>query len=148
MWVCMRLEGMYSTIEEAGQGVEGLKNQGYTHHDITVAMNRETREQLDIAVDAEIATHEGNKVESVWESIKNFFTLDDVYERLGDDTDVNIPSEYAEDIQRGKIAVFINSDAQKMDPFDPDSPEEFATDDNVKADTGYQEADEGARDNE
>ena len=121
----MRLEGMYSTIEKAEEGIERLLHQGFSADDVTIVMSQETRDRLNAGLDANIAINNPSVDNSVWGRVKQRFTGDEVYKRLVDETDVKVPKSDAKYIRRGKIAVFLNSNAKKMDPFDPDSQERF-----------------------
>src|SRR5699024_12424804 len=100
-----RVEGIYSNVEEALQAVNRLKEKGYSHENITVVANEEVRNRLSSNVDAEVTTEDteqdhhsmdrsdrGDDDRSLWESIKDFFTMDDSYDesnydRLDHDVD-------------------------------------------------------------
>src|SRR5690625_3600393 len=84
-----RVEGIYPNVEEALRAVDRLREQGYSRENITLVANDEVRRTFGSDVDADVSTQdidqdrsmdrvdEGDEDRSVWESIKDFFTMDD-----------------------------------------------------------------------
>jgi len=115
-----RVEGVYPNVEEAMRAVERLKNQGYTRGDITIVANEEVRGSLTSNVDAEVTTQDNDMSRSedddhsFWDSVKDFFTMDDSYENYDapDYDQANDPVyEYRGAISQGEVVVLVNEDA-------------------------------------
>lgn len=136
-----RVEGIYSNVEDAVQAVDRLREKGYTHDNITVVANEEVRNRLSTNVDAQVTTEdtkdhssmdrvdrEDNDDRSLWESIKDFFTMDDSYDESKfdhPDYDADNDPLYAnrEAIRRGEIVVLVTGEPdshQGMDHTDTD----------------------------
>lgn len=110
----MKIEGIYGNIEDTVQAVDRLRDQGYTHDDVTVVANKDVRDRLTANIDADVepsdmATEDQH---SLWDSIKDFFTTEDSYEESTNENGIHIPEEHRDEIRSGKIAVFINEDAE------------------------------------
>lgn len=115
-----RVEGVYPNVEEAMRAVERLKNQGYTRGDITIVANEEVRGSLTSNVDAEVTTQDNDMSrsedddQSFWDSVKDFFTMDDSYDNY-DAPDYDQATdpiyEYRGAISQGEVVVLVNEDA-------------------------------------
>lgn len=109
----MRLDGMFATVSDAKHAVERLNQRGYIQEDLTVAMNHEVRAQLDLDFEADLAAPSQGADERVsfGESFRNMMSFDEVYARE-DGSEFKLPSRYHKDIAKGRVGVFINTDAE------------------------------------
>ena len=135
-----KVEGIYSNVKMPC-AVDRLREKGYTHDNITVVANEEVRNRLSTNVDAQVTTEdtkdhssmdrvdrEDNDDRSLWESIKDFFTMDDSYDESTfdrPDYDADNDPLYAnrEAIRRGEIVVLVTGEPdshQGMDHTDTD----------------------------
>jgi len=122
-----RVEGIYSNVEEALQAVDRLREKGYTHDNITIVANEEVRNRLSSNVDAEVTTQDTDdnrsmdRVDrddddrSIWESIKDFFTMDDSYDETNyDNPDYDVENDpiytHRDALRRGDIVVLISGE--------------------------------------
>lgn len=115
------LEGIYSTQEEAIAAINRLKDQGYSRSDISVVANTEvhshffTNMQVDTTIDVHAIHNLDEDHRSLWEKIKDAFTLDDAYdEETYQDSQYDSISallyEHRDEINRGSIAVLIEEE--------------------------------------
>lgn len=111
--VGMRLDGMYSDVESAKLAVVRLTGQGYIQEDLTVVVNLENQEKVASKFDVELAVSEREikKKTSVMDFIKQVMSLDENYVR-GEGTSFKLPSRDHKDVMKGKIGVYINTDAE------------------------------------
>lgn len=115
-----KVEGVYPTLEGARQAIERLKNQGYSRNEITVVANAEVRKQLTKKEKTDIHTEEieteqtttpiekKDAEDSLWDSIKDFFTMDDSNE----DSDLlhkeDPAYEYKDQIDQGQLVIVVD----------------------------------------
>ncbi|WP_161525944.1 general stress protein [Trichococcus alkaliphilus] len=115
------LEGIYSTQEETMAAINRLKDQGYSRSDISVVANTEvhshffTNMQVDTTIDVHAIHNLDDDHRSLWEKIKDAFTLDDAYdeETYKDsryDSIRTLLDGYRDEINRGGIAVLIEEE--------------------------------------
>ena len=109
-----RVEGTYVSVTEAVTAVERLRNQGYGKNDITLVANKRVREAIPYTTDAKVTTDmtemTDNDDRSLWEKIKDAFTMHD-YDTMNYDDPTDDPMyDYREDIDRGNIVVFVDDD--------------------------------------
>lgn len=111
--VGMRLDGMYSDVEGAKLAVVRLKDQGYIRDDLTVVVNLANRKQVADKFEVELAVPEREikKGTSVMDLLRQMMSLDEVYVR-DEGTSFKLPSRDHKDIMKGKIGVYINTDAE------------------------------------
>ena len=149
-----RVEGIYSNVEDALQAVNRLREKGYPKKNITVVANEEVRNRLSSNIDAEVTTEDTedhhsmarvdreNDDQSFWESIKDFFTMDDSYDESNydrPDYDADNDPLYAhrEAISRGEIVVLVTGEPdahQGMDHVDTEVETNIDTKDTVDTD--------------
>lgn len=142
-----RVEGIYSNVEDAMQAVDRLREKGYNHKNITVVANDEVRNRLSSNIDAEVTTEDTedhhsmdrvdreNDDQSLWESIKDFFTMDDTYdesnyEQPDYDADNDPLYTHREAIAKGEIVVLVSGEpdtSQGMDQTDTTTDTDTAT---------------------
>ena len=115
-----KVEGVYPTLEGAVQAIERLKKQGYSREDITLVVNEKIREELTKNEKTEIQTEEietnhpmtdANKKDSkdsLWETIKDFFIIDDSDDKTEHMHEENPAYEYKEQIDQGQLVVVVN----------------------------------------
>ena len=122
-----RVEGIYPNVEEALRAVDRLREQGYSRENITLVANDEVRRTFGSDVDADVSTQdidqdrsmdrvdEGDEDRSVWESIKDFFTMDDTYDDANyDDPNYDVENDplyaHRSAITQGEIAVLVTGE--------------------------------------
>ncbi|MEY8292329.1 DUF2382 domain-containing protein [Carnobacteriaceae bacterium 52-44] len=117
-----RVEGIYPNVEEALRAVDRLREQGYSRENITLVANDEVRRTFGSDVDADVSTQdidqdrsmdrvdEGDEDRSVWESIKDFFTMDDTYDDPNYDVENDPLYAHRSVITQGKIAVLVTGE--------------------------------------
>src|SRR5690625_457352 len=122
-----RVEGIYPNVEEALRAVDRLREQGYSRENITLVANDEVRRTFGSDVDADVSTQdidqdrsmdrvdEGDDDRSVWESIKDFFTMDDTYDDANyDDPNYDVENDplyaHRSAITQGEIAVLVTGE--------------------------------------
>lgn len=115
------LEGIYSTQDEAMAAIERLKEHGYNRSDIFVVANTQihgnllTNMKVDTTVDSQAIDNLDEDHRSLWEKIKDAFTLDDPYEEgtysdpKYDSVNVHL-NPYREQIYRGSIALLVEEE--------------------------------------
>lgn len=115
------LEGIYATPWEAIAAVNRLKDEGYTRSDISVVANTAVHGnflnsmQVDTTVDSHAIKNLDEDHRSLWEKIKDAFTLDDPYdEEIYSDPKYESVSTllrgYQDQINEGGIAVLIEEE--------------------------------------
>lgn len=113
-----RVEGVYPTIEEALAAVDRLKKQGYSRTDISVVANEEVRNSFSYTTDVDVtadssSSSAGNEDHrSLWETIKDAFTMDDsyadtAYSESGYDATTDPLYAYRDEISRGSVVVLV-----------------------------------------
>jgi hypothetical protein len=117
-----RVEGIYPNVEEALRAVDRLREQGYSRENITLVANDEVRRTFGSDVDADVSTQdidqdrsmdrvdEGDEDRSVWESIKDFFTMDDTYDDPNYDVENDPLYAHRSVITEGEIAVLVTGE--------------------------------------
>lgn len=118
------VEGSYVRVDDALRAVERLRDQGYSKNSITLIANESVRNSIPYTMDAEVTTdtdmrdnvHDDDR--SLWEKIKDAFTMDDDYDvNRYDDPEYNTDDdplfEYRSDIEQGNILVLIDEDASR-----------------------------------
>ncbi|HIZ70465.1 MAG TPA: general stress protein [Candidatus Atopostipes pullistercoris] len=114
-----KVEGVYPTLDGAMKAIERLKKQGYSREEITLVANEGTRKQLtkdektDIhteQLDTEQMTHaeKTDSEDSLWDSIKDFFTIDDSNEDAELTHEEDPAYEYKEQIDQGQLVVVVD----------------------------------------
>lgn len=118
------IKGSYDTPQEALDAVRALEAEGYQAHDIRLVSNATIRDIYknktnakftasedyvdgDLAVDERV-DHEED--ESIWEKIKDFFTVDEDYDRERTDPQDDPLVNYRKDIEAGKIVVIVEGE--------------------------------------
>lgn len=109
----MRLDGMYSDVESAKLAVVRLTDRGYIQEDLTIVVNLAKREKVASKFDVELAIPERELKTglSVTDLVKQVMSLDENYVRDGG-TSFKLPSRDHKDIMKGRIGVYINTDAE------------------------------------
>lgn len=113
-----RVEGVYATVEEARAAVERLKDQGYSRDQISIVANADVRRSFSYQTDVDVSTDAGAGMgvgsdnRSVWEKIKDSFTMDENYNAAdyataGGDASTDPLSGYHEEIERGSVVVLV-----------------------------------------
>lgn len=118
-----RVEGSYTTVEAAMRAVERLRDEGYGRNDIYVIANSNVRDSIPFTMDAEVTTDadmrdkETGDNRSLWEKIKDAFTIDEYDTDRYDSADYNPESDplhqYHDDIERGNVLVLVDDDASQ-----------------------------------
>lgn len=113
------VEGSYLSIEEAQKAIDVLVSQGYSENDITLVTNQSVKDSLSLDTDVEVTTDydetsnrdTGNDDKSMWDKIKDVFTVDSYDESSYDSPDYNRDEDvlynYKEDINNGNIVVLV-----------------------------------------
>lgn len=110
------VEGSYDTPQEAMEVVKRLKREGYRADDIRLISNAAMRETFMNQTDVDITTTDHverettDEDESLWDKIKDAFTVDDDYEDYSDDPDNDPLTNYRTDIEAGKIVVLVEGE--------------------------------------
>lgn len=112
------VEGSYATSQEAFAAVQRLKTEGYRAEDIRLISNEAMRDTFMNDTDVHVTTTDRyedeltHEDESLWEKIKNAFTLDDEYSY---DSDNDPLANYRTDIEAGKIVVLVEGESKRVD---------------------------------
>lgn len=112
------LEGIYSTPWEAIGAINRLKDEGYRQSDISLIANPDVHGnflnsmQIDTTLNSQALDKLDEDHRSLWEKIKDAFTLDDpydeeIYSNPEYDSVSSLLSRYQDDIKRGSIAVLV-----------------------------------------
>ena len=119
-----RVEGSYVRVEDAMRAVQRLKDEGYSSSDITVVANATVRDSIPYTMDAEVSTDvdtRGNDREdtrSMWEKIKDAFTMDeyetDRRDQMDYNPDTDFLSGYRDEIEQGNVVVVVEEDTAHM----------------------------------
>lgn len=121
-----RVEGVYTTIDEALAAVEHLRAQGYGASAITLVANAEVRSALPYAGGANVTPEtngtdeRGEDTRSFWEKVKDAFTWGDQEDSSlridsGYEAAVEAPGAYQEEIERGNIVILVEEAAPATD---------------------------------
>ena len=115
------VEGSYLSIEEAQKAIDVLVSQGYSESDITLVTNQSVKDSLSLNTDVEVTdydetnTGEGDDDKSMWDKIKNVFTVDSYDDSSYDSPDYNRDEDvlynYKDDIDNGNIVVLVEDDS-------------------------------------
>ena len=120
-----RVEGSYDRVDDAIAAVDRLRNQGYNRNSITLVANQRVKETIPFMTDAEVTTDMDTDItdttrdddRSIWEKIKDAFTMDDYdttnYHDSNYDSSNDPLHNYRDDINKGNILVLIDDDAAK-----------------------------------
>lgn len=108
------VKGSYDTPEEAFAAVQSLQAEGYRAEDIRLVSNLTIRDTLMDQTDAKFTTTEdyGNvdaheDDESMWDKIKDFFSVDTDYGKEKTDPQDDPLVNYRKDIEAGKIVLIV-----------------------------------------
>lgn len=110
------VEGSYNTAQEAFDAVKRLKAEGYSASDIRLISNKTMHDSIIGQTDVDVTTTDtyererNHDDESLWEKIKDAFTVDDDYTDYSDDPDNDPLMNYRADIDAGKIVVLVEGD--------------------------------------
>lgn len=104
-----KVEGVYTTVDEALRAVDRLRIEGYARNDIKIIANDETRNRVDSNVQENISpadeefdnTEEEDK--SFWDAIKDAFTMSGP-----DYEDIDPLNAYKDNIDQGQVVVLVN----------------------------------------
>lgn len=117
-----RVEGNYSKVEEAMQAVQKLREQGYFKKDIYVVANSTVKNSIPFTMDAEVSTDTNirekidDQERSLWDKIKDAFTIDDYEEDQVNHPDYDAEEDplypYHEQIKKGNIVVLVDKNAE------------------------------------
>lgn len=113
-----RIKGIFSNLIDAMAAVDSLKEEGYMPADITVVANETIHDSfphsigLDIAVDSRTLFDTDEEAYSLWEKVRNAFTLSEAYSEITYDdpkydTSKDILYPFKEEINRGGVAVLV-----------------------------------------
>ncbi len=112
------VEGSYATAQDAFAAVRRLKTEGYRAEDIRLVSNEAMRDTFMNDTDVHVTTTDRyddeltQEDESLWEKIKDAFTVDDGH---SNDPDNDPLAHYRTDIEAGKIVVLVESDSKRVD---------------------------------
>lgn len=127
------VEGSYLSIEEAQKAIDVLVSQGYAEKDITLVTNPSVKDSISLNTDVEVTTDyadaEDSDDRSMWDKIKDAFTVDTYDETSYDSPDYNKDEDvlynYKDDIDNGNIIVLVeddpNIDRNKVNTTDADT---------------------------
>lgn len=114
MFMMNFVKGSYDTPEEAFAAVQSLQAEGYRAEDIRLVSNLTIRDTLMDQTDAKFTTTEdyGNvdaheDDESMWDKIKDFFSVDTDYDKEKTDPQDDPLVNYRKDIEAGKIVLIV-----------------------------------------
>lgn len=119
-----KVEGVYPTLEGAMQAIKRLKKQGYSRDEITLVAKAEVRKQLTKNEKANVHTEEidmektsihaekKDSEDSLWDSIKDFFTMDDPDQDTDRMHEEDPAYEYKDQIEQGQLVILID---ERMD---------------------------------
>lgn len=116
-----RVEGSYVRVEDAMHAVQMLRDKGYASSDIYVVANSTVRNSIPYTMDAEVSTegelkdYDRDDNRSMWDKIKDAFTMDDYDTDPREHPDYNPSTDplnaYRDDIEQGNIVVLVTTDA-------------------------------------
>lgn len=118
------VEGSYLSIEEAQKAIDVLVSRGYAENDITLVTNPSVRNSISMDTDVEVSTEYDGATDngatdneddrSMWDKIKDVFTVDTYDETSYDSPDYNREDDvlynYKDDIDNGNIIVLVDGD--------------------------------------
>lgn len=113
------VEGSYDTPQEAFEAVKQLKTRGYRASDIRLISNATMRDSFMNQTDVEVTTTDHydrdltEEDESLWEKIKDAFTVDDDYSDYSGDSSNDPLMNYRTDIENGKIIVLVEGESKE-----------------------------------
>lgn len=120
-----RVEGIYTTVEEAMSAVQRLRDEGYSRSEIYLVANADVRNNIPYTMDAEVTTdtdmttgttgRTDDDDRSLWEKIKDAFTVDEDYDpSVYDDPNYDTANDplyaHRDDLDRGNIIVMLDAD--------------------------------------
>ncbi|ALV22364.1 MAG: general stress protein [Carnobacterium sp.] len=129
----MMVKGIYDNAQETLEAVNQLKSEGYTANEITVVTGQNKNPNLKDLNEAKVSTADATKEdhedeESVWEKIKDVFTVKD-YEKgnsvgnplaeYGVSDDVASDLDYKNELEKGRILIVVD-DAKEMQKNSPE----------------------------
>lgn len=116
-----RVEGSYVRVEDAMHAVQMLRDKGYASSDIYVVANSTVRDSIPYTMDAEVSTegelrdYDSDDDRSMWDKIKDAFTMDDYDTDKRNQADYNPNTDplngYRDDIEQGNVIVLVATDA-------------------------------------
>lgn len=119
------VKGIYTNAQEILNAINQLKTEGYTANEITVVTGQDKNPELKDLKAAKVSTADATKEdddESVWEKIKETFTVDR-YEKgnpaanplaeYGVSDDVASDLDYKSELEDGKILIIVD-DAKEL----------------------------------
>lgn len=116
-----RVEGSYVRVEDAMHAVQMLRDKGYASSDIYVVANATVRDSIPYTMDAEVSTegelrdYDSDDDRSMWDKIKDAFTMDDYDTDTRNHPDYNPNTDplngYRDDIEQGNVIVLVATDA-------------------------------------
>ena len=129
------VEGSYLSIEEAQKAIDVLVSQGYAERDITLVTNPSVKDSISLNTDVEVTTDyadtdkgtsNSGDDKSMWDKIKDAFTVDTYDESSYDSPDYNRDEDvlynYKDDIDNGNVIVLVednpNIDRNTVDTTD------------------------------
>lgn len=113
------VEGSYLSIEEAQKAIDVLVSRGYAENDITLVTNSSVKDSISMDTDVDVTTNydgatDNDDDKSMWDKIKDVFTVDTYDETSYDSPDYNRDDDvlynYKEDIDNGNIIVLVDGD--------------------------------------
>lgn len=140
-----RVEGIYTNVDDAMNAVNRLHEEGYSRDDIKVVANATVRETMPFTMDAEVTSDTdtagmaGDDNRSLWDKIKDAFTVDE-YDAMqyGEEDTIR---QYHDDIENGHILVLVNDDGRPMvSDSDPLTDRTAVTEDSLDHPGGISEA--------
>jgi hypothetical protein len=110
--------GVYETPEETMNAIEGLTSRGYDTDDIAVITNRRDADYLEERTGAEVTNadvRDNDHNESFWDKLKDYFTMNDEYDRSNQISNINIPEDelnsYTTELNDGKFILAVDEAA-------------------------------------
>jgi uncharacterized protein (TIGR02271 family) len=117
--------GVYETPEETMNAIEGLTSRGYDTDDIAVITNRRDADYLEERTGAEVANAEerdNDHNQSFWDKLKDYFTMNDEYDRSNQLSNINIPEDeldsYTTELDDGKFILTVDEAAAAVNTED------------------------------
>lgn len=113
-----KVQGIYSSSEEASRVVEKLRDRGHPRHNVIVVVNDTVNDHISGHIDATVKVlgknHSDEVNRSFWDSIKNIFTSDDATDAKQDDESAQDKEKdpiypYRDEIKEGKILVLLRN---------------------------------------
>lgn len=131
--------GVYETPEETMNAIEGLNYKGYDKDNISVITSRRDTDYLEEHTGADVENANGShneQNESLWEKIKDYFTMNDSYGHGNPLNSLDIRQDelnsYTTELNEGKFIVAVEDAAAPVSPEDsPVGDPELRTEDNL-----------------